>query len=203
MLFIRGNHECWAVLREMDAGLRLPPGLAHLPDALPVLVGGLRVIGMGGAWGRTPDRIRQHQLGLDHVARLRSHRAEIVLTHDTPIRFSNGGRFAELTVAALREAVLAMAPRFWFSGHHHYWATEQLGRTTIVSLGRWPDEWATGVIENGRLEAVERWVPRSDGYSKRKVRWQQDEQAEKSLLFPLDRAGRRYGVADLGVPAFS
>jgi predicted phosphodiesterase len=198
MLFIRGNHECWAVLDEMDAGTRTPPGLARLADGSVTAIGGVRVAAAGGAWPRSPGQERRSHLTASVAARLAALAADVVISHDTPTGFPDRPEFA---IAPLRAALDAVAPALWLSGHHHHWHDGTADGTRVVSLGRWPDDWAVAEFGGGRILRLDRFEPRSSGYGKRKARWMQDEQQEKSLLLPLDRKGRRYGVTEPGVPA--
>lgn len=229
MLFIRGNHECWAVLDAMDAGQHLPVNLAHLPDLHYIGLSGARVVGLGGCWSSSGKGLRKH-ITEEQIARLRKMSADIVLSHETPIRFGNSGasgseansasanvnagarnrgqaragqhdRFAreyrDRGLAVLREACIAMRPRIWASGHHHHFETEQLGRTTIVSLGKWPDEWATFEIgRRGQISDPVRFVPQTAEYSALKAFGRAREAEEKELLFRTDRQGGRYGTDD-------
>ena len=137
VVFIHGNHECWGVLDEMAEGTHRPPGLRYLPDFEILALEAVRLIGVGGAWSPA-DSDRSRHLTQRHVDALIRHQADIVLSHDTPIAFSNlrpGRDGRPRTIAALRIACERMSPRFWFSGHHHHYDLERLGRTTIVSVG--------------------------------------------------------------------
>jgi hypothetical protein len=95
-----------------------------------------------------------------------------------------------------------MSPRIWASGHHHHWDRERFGRTEIVSLGKWPDEWATLSLDRGKIGELERFTPRDPAYAALKAAWRAEEALEKALIFPLDRAGRVYGTDDPGVVQF-
>ena len=197
MVFITGNHECFEVVDRMDAGDLAPPGLAHLPDAEPVTIAGVRVAGLGGCWSPSGKGGRKHvtQSGIDRLTR---HHADIVLTHDTPIHFGNGQR--ERTVPALREAMLGMAPRIWAAGHHHYRDRERAGRTDVLSLGKWPHTWAVVELDRGRVGEPAFHVPADPAYREHMERWRAWEAAEKELLFAIDRAGRPYGTDEPGMP---
>jgi hypothetical protein len=120
--------------------------------------------------------------------------ADIVVSHETPIRFSNRNG---LTLAPLREACERMAPRLWFSGHHHYWETEQLGKTTIISLGMWPDKWVVAEFDNWEIVKWWRFVPSDRAtYEASMYEWRAASEEEKDRLLALEKHGGDavYGV---------
>ena len=197
LTFIRGNHECWAIIDEMISGEHTPLGLTYLPDLVPLALDGVRLIGLGGAWTDRDSQARRH-LTSRQVEKLLHHRADIVLSHETPITFANGrlGMGGQSrTCAPLREACRRLSPRFWFSGHHHHYDVEQLGRTTIISLGKWPHEWGVVEVENGQMSEFVRFSPIDRfAYEGLLPGWREDEQIEKEILLPIDHRGGRYGL---------
>jgi hypothetical protein len=192
--FIRGNHECWEVLDEMRKGLRKPANLHYLPDGERLTLGGMSVVGVGGNW--SPNAAKAHPKLIRHayLDELRRTHADIVLSHETPIRFSDG-KHDELTLAPLRDLCVRMAPRFWFSGHHHHFDIEQLGRTTIVSLGKWPRTWGYLDTDEPGGPVFHRFEPADrPGYDALMYGWLAAEKRQKDILYPADKRGLRYGV---------
>lgn len=192
--FIRGNHECWAVLDELQMGTLRPPNLHYLPDGARLTLGGLAVAGIGGNW--SPNELKAHSRFIRHgyLTEIRRTHADIVLSHETPIHFSDRTHDG-LTRPELRELCVAMAPRFWLSGHHHHFDTEQLGRTTIVSLGRWPRDWGWLDTEERGGAVFHRFTPADRaGYEALMPAWLAAEQRQKDILYSADKRGVRYGV---------
>lgn len=193
LVFVRGNHESWPVLAEMASGTREVHNLFYLVDGKTIDVSGLRVAGIGGNWS-PDDRDRPRHIRHAYLDTFRRTHPDIVLSHETPIRYTNR---PELCLEPLRDALLAMRPRFWFSGHHHYYEEEQIGRTLAVSLGKWPDEWAVAEIDRGKVLDFRRHTPASPQYLADKARWRRDEANQKDLYLPLDRrngGGAVYGL---------
>ena len=198
--FIRGNHESWPVLEEMARGLRTPANLHYLTDGTSLTIEGHSIVGIGGNWSPT-DRVRPRHIPHAYLAKMTRTAPDIVLSHETPLLYANR---PELCCEPLREALTQMRPRLWFSGHHHYFATETLGRTEIVSLGKYPDEWVTVRLERRQIGPALRHVPADRlAYAAAKARWRALESREKDLLLPLDRengGGAIYGVTDVENP---
>lgn len=191
LVFVRGNHESWPVLAELQTGKRLVRNLTYLADGKTITVAGLTVAGVGGNWS-SEDRPRPRHIRHAYLERFARTHPDIVLSHETPNHYPQR---LELCLEPLRTALLAMRPRFWFSGHHHYYHEEQIGRTTAVSLGKWPDSWAVGVLEGGKVIDFHRHTPGDPAYARNKARWTQEELRQKAQYLPLDRRGQEiYGI---------
>jgi hypothetical protein len=194
--FVRGNHESWPILEELRVGSRTPTNLHYLADGMTLTIEGHTIVGIGGNWSPT-DRARSRHIPHDYLAAMTRSRPDLVLSHETPLRYADR---PELCCEPLREALFQMRPRFWFSGHHHRFATESIGRTEVFSLGKYPDEWVTFRLERRHIGPAVRHQPADPGYAAARARWQALETQEKALLLPLDRAnggGAIYGVTDI------
>ena len=151
-------------------------------------LGGVSVLGIGGNWSPT-GRVAPKYIDPGYLANLRDQRADIVLSHETPIHFADG--HLSRTLEPLRELCARLSPRLWFSGHHHFYEVERLGRTEIVSLGKWPHEWVVLDIDRGDL-AWSRWAPVDKGdYLARLPAWTAAEAAQKDLLLGAERRSKR------------
>lgn len=195
-VFIRGNHESWPVLDALRRGTRVAPNLRYLADGDSMTVEGLSVGGIGGNWS-PDDKGRARNIRHDYVKRFAATRPDIVLSHETPNRYPER---PHLCCESLRAVCERMSPKLWFSGHHHYFTTEQIGRTHAVALGKWPHEWVTFDVDRGRIGEVTRFVPSDPAaYEARLAEWIQLEHLEKDILLPLDRQGEKaiYGVTDV------
>ena len=177
--FIVGNHESFSTIRAIDAGTYVPRNLVHLRDAEVVVLAGLRVVGLGGIW----EAPKGSPKAINRVAydRLADETADIVITHETPIRFANG--HPDKTCEPIRTLCEVMAPRLWLSGHHHHYDSEHIGKTTILSLGKFPHEWATINVDSGGGIEVARFVPRDRAaYERQLPGWQQAARAQMDSL---------------------
>ena len=193
-VFVRGNHESWPVLEALRRGTRTTPNLRYLADGQVFTVEGLSVGGIGGNWS-PGDKGLARNIRHDYAARFATTRPDIVLSHETPNRYPER---PELCCAPLRAACERMAPKLWFSGHHHFFHAEQIGRTQAYSLGKWPHEWVTFEVDRGRVGPVTRFVhPHEPTYQAILGAGVEAELLEKGILLPLDKKGDRvYGITD-------
>jgi predicted phosphodiesterase len=191
-VFIRGNHECWAVLDQMRHGTRVVPNLRYLPDGEHLTIESISVAGIGGNWSPS-DKGLARNIRHDYLANMeRTSHADIILSHETGLLSDDR---PELMLPELRQAIATIRPKIAASGHHHHWATQALGRTSLVSLGKWPHEWATFEVSGHTISDVLRHVPRAQAeYNALLPGWKAGEQADKAVLFSLDRSGGWYGV---------
>lgn len=163
--FTHGNHEHWPTIAGLRSGAYVRRNLHYLPDATPLVLGGLTVLALGGVPRGDSTKASPKFFAAAAYERMASMRADIVLTHDTPIRYQTGRADPALTCEEYRLLAQVMGPRIWASGHHHHFETERLGPTTIISLGKWPHQWAVLDIEQpaspGTAPAVRwsRWAP--------------------------------------------
>jgi len=177
-LFVHGNHESYQTIAAMDAGDYTPRNLVHLLDAQLVELGGLQIAGLGGIWLDYPSPRALDQGAYEELADLA---CDIVISHDTPIHFRDGQ--VEKTCEPLRTLCQVMEPRFWFSGHHHYYDTEQLGRTQIVSLGKFPHEWGILEIATDGSLAFSRFVPENRvNYERQLIHWREMAKEQKDKI---------------------
>lgn len=163
--FIHGNHEHWPTIAALRAGTLSPRNLHYLPDAAPLVLGGITILGLGGVSRGASTKDSPKFFNAAAYEAMASMHADIVLTHDTPVRYQTGRADPALTCEEYRLLAQIMEPRLWFSGHHHHFEAEQLGPTTLISLGKWPHQWAvvdiadvpdaTGV----RTLSWQRWAP--------------------------------------------
>ena len=192
--FWPGNHESWPVIADLRAGTRKVHNLKCMRDGEILRIDNVSITGIGGCWSPNPDSVHPKRLIHANLAALPRVHADIVVSHETPIRFSNRNG---LTLAPLREACERMAPRLWFSGHHHYWETEQLGKTTIISLGMWPDKWVVAEFDNWEIVKWWRFVPSDRAtYEASMYEWRAASEEEKDRLLALEKHGGDavYGV---------
>lgn len=180
-LFVRGNHEDWAVIADLAAGRRRPSNLHYLPDQTIVNVAGLRIAGVGGV-EHQPYRGIARDMDPASIEWLADQHLDVVLSHETPVKLT--GRKPELTREHLRLAAQVGSPRFWLSGHHHQFELEQLSaRTRLVSLGKWPHEWATLDVTAGGALSFVRFSPADPGaYQKLLARWQAAALADRPRI---------------------
>jgi len=187
--FVRGNHEDWGILEGLAKHTLSVPNLTYLTDGQRLSIGGASIAGVGGNWspgGKQAPKYIRHE----YLAKFASERADIILSHETPIRFS-GGRHDYMTLEPMREVALQVRPKLWFSGHHHHYEEEQIdARTTFVSLGKWPDEWVMMDIDRGQIE-WSRFVPSDPAYNTNKQLWRLDEEVQKTELLALERRHKR------------
>ena len=192
--FWPGNHESWPVIAEMRAGTRKVPNLRCMRDSEVLRFDGVPVTGIGGCWSPNPASVHPKRLDHDHLVALPRTHADVVVSHETPIRFSNRNG---LTLAPLREACERMRPKLWVSGHHHYWDVEKLGSTTIVSLGMWPDKWIVVEFDAGYVKGWHRFAAADkDAYEAEMWGWREAADEEKDRLLALEKSGGDavYGV---------
>ena len=163
--FIHGNHEHWPTINALRTGTLAPRNLHYLPDATPLVLGGVTILGLGGIPRGDSTKDSPKFFNVAAYERMAGMHADIVLTHDTPINYTTGRADPALTAQEYRLLAEIMAPRLWFSGHHHHFEAERLGPTTIVSLGKWPHQWAvvdiadTPDTNGGREMRWSRWAP--------------------------------------------
>lgn len=180
--FIHGNHEHWPTITALREGKYERRNLHYLVDAEAVTIGDLKIVGLGGI--PRGDSRKDSPKFFDPEAYERLSKmggVDVVLSHDTPIHFSNGER--SRTSEELRTLCEVMSPRFWFSGHHHYWDTEKLGETTIISLDKWPHGWAVLDTDQDRRIDWQRWSPIDrQMYDAKLPTWRAGEQALKKSI---------------------
>jgi predicted phosphodiesterase len=187
--FIRGNHEDWEAVAALESGAKSVENLEYLPDGARLSIAGASILGIGGNWSPT-GKLSPRHIRHEYLESLRSTRADIVLSHETPLHYENDPSHGR-TLEPLRALCQAMSPRLWFSGHHHFWSVERLGRTEIISLGKWPDEWVIVEIDRGAI-SWSRWSPLDlADYKGRMHSWLAAEEVQKHELLSIERRGKR------------
>lgn len=182
--FTHGNHEDWTVIEALRAGRYQRRNLHYLHDAEPLNLGGLKVLALGGVSRK--DSVKTSPKFFDpaaYEAISRMPGIDIMLTHDTPLRFHTGRADPSLTCEEYRLLAQVVAPRFWFSGHHHHFEVEHLGPTTLISLGKFPHEWAILDLDASGKIVWSRWTPLDQTYYNAKLPgWREAEQANKKAI---------------------
>lgn len=179
MIFVRGNHEDYRVIDALARGELAPRNVHYLPDLTVAEIAGLRVAGIGGI-SNTKDGPRKiNEAAYEWLGQQGS--LDIVISHATPINFSNGR--PHLTDGGLRLLAEIVAPRLWISGHHHYFDAERLGPTQILSLGKWPHQWAVLDVATDGTFFWDRFIPTSESnYAVRLERWKEAAKYQKERL---------------------
>ena len=178
-LMVGGNHEDYRIVASIVAGAYAPRNLWVLPDREIVELGGLRLTGISGVT-RTSHGPKLLDVGTaDWISRQGG--LDLVVSHDTPIHFSNGR--LELTNESLRTVVEMAEPRLWLSGHHHHFDLERLGQTQIVSAGKWPHDWAILDVGADHSFALTRFTPRDRArYSTNVGHWNEAAKIQRVRL---------------------
>lgn len=175
--FIAGNHEDFDFLAKHEYRDVLP-GLQFLPSGgSREIIGGLRVVGIGGCYGPTDYEVptrklqggaRRHYTREQAEQAGRDGRVDILLLHDAPAGTKLGKRFPSGDVqpyvseaAGLGEAVARTKPAICFFGHHHQRVDVEVAGVRCIGLhavGR-PGNLVAFRIDDGRCEVVGEWPP--------------------------------------------
>lgn len=180
--FIHGNHEDWTIIEALRRGSYYARNLHYIRDAEPFTLFGLRVAGLGGIPRKDSKKESPKwfdQRAYDALSAMGD--LDIMLTHDTPLRFGNR---PHLTCEEYRTLAQVMRPRFWFSGHHHHFDVERLGPSTLISLGKWPHEAVLLLVDEATGEVEwQRWNPIDREYYDRMLpKWREAELASRKSI---------------------
>lgn len=161
LYWIKGNNDNLEVVAEMSDGRRAIPNLRYMPNGVPVKVGPVTVIGLGGTlaptWyerlpGELPkprigpappggypplarDDRRRHFLHVEVEACKRLRGVDLFLSHEAarPFYMDVRGRRQDVGKTPINEVLAAVRPRLHLSGHHHVYSDEV--RQGVRSIG--------------------------------------------------------------------
>jgi len=149
LYWIKGNNENFDAI----AARTFPDTLRFVPNAHPVEIDGLRVLGLGGTlaptWYETPAADLPHpKKGTAKATELADKRrhfvreevescnravaVDVLLTHEAPRPFKVGR--IEAGKAPIDEVLSAVRPRLHLFGHHHRFAEQEHGGVKSVCL---------------------------------------------------------------------
>lgn len=145
--FIKGNHEDFGWLEDLDGSEALP-GLRYLPNGYAANVDGVVVAGVGGCFGPSDYERPAHTLQgyarrhytRDEVERVAG-QVDVLLLHDAPAgiefvkRFPSGDERRYVSDAdGLAGLVRRVRPRLCFFGHHHYRIRTHVDEVPCIGL---------------------------------------------------------------------
>jgi uncharacterized protein len=149
LYWIKGNNENFDTI----AAGAFPDSLRFVPNARPLDVDGLRVLGLGGTlaptWYETPAAALPHPMKgsakATELADKRRHfvreevescvnvrEVDVLLTHEAPRPFKVGR--IEAGKAPINEVLSAVKPRLHLFGHHHRFAEHDHGGVRSICL---------------------------------------------------------------------
>jgi hypothetical protein len=159
--WIKGNNDNLEVIAELGDGRRRIPNLRYLPNGVPVKLGSLSVVGLGGTfaptwYARLPgdlprprlgpaapgefprlarDDKRRHFLHVEVEACKRLRNVDLFLSHEAarPFLLEVRGRRQDVGKTPINEVLAALRPRMHLSGHHHAYSDEV--RQGVRSIG--------------------------------------------------------------------
>lgn len=161
LYWIKGNNDNLAYVAELGAGRAPLPGLHFLPNALPVRVCGVRVLGLGGTFAPTwydtlpqdlpkprlaakpgaefpplaRDDKRRHFVKAEVEACKRLTAIDLFLSHESarPFHLDVRGRHQDVGKTPINEVLASVRPRLHLSGHHHVFSDDV--RQGVRSIG--------------------------------------------------------------------
>jgi len=161
LYWIKGNNDNLQVVAEVSDGRRAIPNLRYILNGVPVKVGPVTVIGLGGTlaptWyerlpGELPkprigpappggypplarDDRRRHFLHVEVEACKRVRGVDLFLSHEAarPFYMDVRGRRQDVGKTPVNEVLAAVRPRLHLSGHHHVYSDEV--RQGVRSIG--------------------------------------------------------------------
>jgi hypothetical protein len=171
--WIKGNNDNLEVIAELAGGRRRVPNLQYLPNGVPLKLGSITVVGLGGTFaptwydrlpgdlprpriGQTPpgeyprlarDDKRRHFLRVEVDACKRLRGIDLFLSHEAarPFFLDVRGRRQDVGKTPINEVLAAVRPRMHLSGHHHVYSDEV--RQGVRSIGLDPVGVSYLVIE--------------------------------------------------------
>jgi Icc-related predicted phosphoesterase len=181
--WIKGNNDNLEVIAELADGRRRIPNLRYLPNGVPIRLGPLSVVGLGGTFAPTwyerlpgdlprprlgppapgefprlaRDDKRRHFLHVEVEACKRLRNVDLFLSHEAarPFYMDVRGRRQDVGKTPINEVLAALRPRMHLSGHHHVYSDEV--RQGVRSIGLDPVGQSYLVIdtETWRYERLE------------------------------------------------
>jgi len=161
LYWIKGNNDNLEVVAEVSDGRRAIPNLRYVPNGVPVKVGSITVVGLGGTlaptwYDRLPgdlprrragiappgafppplrDDKRRHFLRVEVEACKQVRGVDLLLTHEAarPFYMDVRGRRQDVGKTPINEVLAAARPRLHLSGHHHVFSDEV--RQGVRSIG--------------------------------------------------------------------
>jgi len=136
LFWIKGNNEDFDRVAAWESGAAPPANLHYIRNGTAVMVGPLRVAGLGGTfaptWFATPahdlphtprDDKRRHFVRDEAEACKRLSYVDILMTHEAPRPFilvdEPGLRRREAGKPAINDVIAGVRPRLHLCGHHH------------------------------------------------------------------------------------
>jgi uncharacterized protein len=161
LYWIKGNNDNLEHIAQLAAGLMPVHNLHYIPNGVPVRIGGIRVVGLGGTFAPTwydtlpaalpaprlpavPERRfpplarddkRRHFVRAEVEACKRLMNIDLFLTHESarPFMLEVRGRRQDVGKTPINEVLAMLRPRLHLSGHHHVFGDEV--RQGVRSIG--------------------------------------------------------------------
>jgi len=159
--WIKGNNDNLEVITELADGRRRMPNLRYLPNGVPMKLGDVSVVGLGGTFAPTwyerlpgdlprprlgpapesgfprlaRDDKRRHFLHVEVEACKRLRHIDLFISHEAarPFFLDVRGRSQDVGKTPINEVLAAVRPRLHLSGHHHVYSDEL--RLGVRSIG--------------------------------------------------------------------
>jgi Icc-related predicted phosphoesterase len=160
LYWIKGNNDNLEVVAEIVSGRRQIPNLHYIQNAIPVMIGPVKVAGLGGTlaptWfdkvpGELPrprigevtgefpplarDDKRRHFVRAEVEACKRLVGVEVFVSHEAarPFRMDVRGRQQDVGKTPINDVLATLRPRIHLSGHHHLYQDDV--RQGVRSIG--------------------------------------------------------------------
>jgi uncharacterized protein len=159
--WIKGNNDNLEYIAQLMAGTPAVHNLHYIPNGLPMRIGGVRVVGLGGTFAPTwyetlpsslprprlspvPERRfpplarddkRRHFVRTEVEACKRLTQIDIFLTHESarPFSMEVRGRRQDVGKTPINEVLASLRPKLHLSGHHHVYNDDV--RQGVRSIG--------------------------------------------------------------------
>ncbi len=159
--WIKGNNDNLEVITELADGRRRMPNLRYLPNGIPMKLGDVSVVGLGGTFAPTwyerlpgdlprprlgpapedgfprlaRDDKRRHFIHVEVEACKRLRNIDVFISHEAarPFYMEVRGRRQDVGKTPINEVLAAVRPRLHLSGHHHVYSDET--RQGVRSIG--------------------------------------------------------------------
>lgn len=161
--WIKGNNDNLEVIAELGASRRRIPNLRYLPNGVPVKLGSVSVVGLGGTFAPTwyerlpgdlprpklepaapgafprlaRDDKRRHFLRVEVDACKRLRNIDLFMSHEAarPFLMEVRGRRQDVGKTPINEVLAALRPRMHLSGHHHVYSDDVRQGVRSIGLG--------------------------------------------------------------------